>query len=109
MAAKEAAEFSVKAAPSASSSSFFSSKPSVKENNRALFYAAKNEDMEKLQASIAAGAEVNWANPEAVMSLTSLPTLFFFTPFFLSSVMHVIIVIHHRILCLLLRLLFLPV
>ena len=39
------------------------------ERNKALWLAAKHEDMDKLEASIA-GAEIDWGNPDAVSNET---------------------------------------
>ena len=34
--------------------------------NKALFYAAKNENLDQLKASITAGAEIDWQHPKMV-------------------------------------------
>jgi ankyrin repeat protein len=36
------------------------------EKNRALFHAARNEDVDRLKESLAAGAEIDWNNKEMV-------------------------------------------
>ena len=42
------------------------------EQNKALFHAATLGDMGKLEAAIAAGAEVSWHNPDMVSELSEL-------------------------------------
>ena len=43
-----------------------------KKQNEALYWAARNGEMGKLEAAIAAGAEVDWHNPDRVSELSEL-------------------------------------
>ena len=43
-----------------------------KKQNQALYGAARDGEMGKLEAAIAAGAEVDWHNPDLVSELSEL-------------------------------------
>ena len=43
-----------------------------KQQNQALYGASENGEMGKLEAAIAAGAEVDWHNPDVVSELSEL-------------------------------------